>query len=94
MQTLFAFTWYLKSILLVLSTCMCSLETIYLVSEMLKLWTDGSSQLIDTCTRIELSYVWCMIIEKEKSQNNGEVPLLGFILQVGLGLYFCIMEIY
>ena len=88
------FTWYLNSILLVFWTCTCSLETIYLVSESLKLWTDGSSQLIDTCTRIELSYVWCMITEKEKSQNNGEVPLLAFILQVGLGLYFYIMDIY
>jgi len=35
-----------------------------------------------------------MITEKEKSQNNGEVPLLAFILQVGLGLYFYIMDIY
>ena len=60
------FTWYLNSVLLVFWTCTCSLETIYLVSESLKLWTDGSSQLIDTCTRTELSYVWCMIIEKEK----------------------------
>jgi len=52
------------------------------------------SQLIDTCTRIELSYVCCMITEKEKSHNNGHVPLLAFILQVGLGLYFCIMDNY
>ena len=102
------FTCYIKSVLLVLWTCMCSLETIYLVFESLKLWTDGSSQLIDTCTRTELeeyykkeyyfwwrklSYVWCMITEKEESQNNGEVPLLDFILQ-GLGLYLCIMDIY
>ena len=34
-----------------------------------------------------------MITEKEKSHNNGEVPLLAFILQVGLGLYFYIMDI-
>ena len=93
-DVVFFFTWYLKYVLLVFWTCTCSLETIYLVSESLKLWTDGSSQLIDTCTRIELSYVICMITEKEKSQNNGEVPLLAFILQVGLELYFCIMDIY
>ena len=74
------FTWYLNSVLLVFWTCTCSLETIYLVSESLKLWIDGSSQLIDTCTRTELSYVWCMITEKEKYHNNGEVPLLAFIL--------------
>ena len=61
------FTWYLKSVLLVFWTCTCSLETIYLVSKSLKIWTDGSSQLIDTCTRTELSYAWCMITEKEKS---------------------------
>ena len=30
-----------------------------------------------------------MITEKEKYQNNGEIPLLAFILQVGLGLYLC-----